>query len=190
MLDNFKIGTRLRLGSGVLILLLLLVGGYAYVAIERIDTELNLVTQDKWPKSLVLDEIRNQFNRETILLNTLILTEDREGREKSFAQITAIQKHISQLMEVLTQRVNSDQGQTLLKRIETVRTDYLAQRSETIDVLRAGTDVKASSLIMNKLHRAEDAYFAAITDMSQYQNFEVDRLSAREIGRASCRERV
>ena len=62
MLKNFKIGTRLSLGFGILLVLMLVVGGYGIKSIKALHEEIDLLVEDRMVKVEQANTIIDQIN--------------------------------------------------------------------------------------------------------------------------------
>ncbi len=175
MLENMQIGVRLRLGAGVFLLLLLVVGLSALVGIRLIHDEVDTLLLDRWPKSVLIGEIRNQVNVESIALSTLLLTGDPTVRRVELERITETREYITKLLEMLESRVKSDIGRALLKNVELLRAGYLEQQRVSLELLRGGAREEATAQMLGKLQQAKREYTAAITAMVLFQNAEVEQ---------------
>lgn len=175
MLKNLNIRTRLRLETGVSVMLLFTVGIFAVFGIKIIDGDVNLLVRDEWPTTVVLDELRNQLNVETITLDTLLLTEDPVMRRQEFERITATRDYISTLLEMLGTRIKGAQGEAYLNNIKAIRIGYLEQQQVALELLRIGARGRAATLILGKLRRTQEAFSTVITSIIQYQNSEVEQ---------------
>ncbi len=175
MLKNHTIETRLRLGAGAMLLLLFTVGLSALFGIMLINDDVETLVQDKWPKTVMLDEIRNQMSLATIALDTALLTNNPTLRQEELNRITRSREEITKLLELLRTRVTSSQGVALLKKIETTRTEYLAEQQGVLKLIRSGAKEKGSALTVGKLRQAQSAYLASVSDMGRYQDSAVEQ---------------
>ena len=175
MLNNCNIETRLRLGTTLILLLLLTAGLSAYLVTQFIYDDVELLVQDTWPTAVVIGELRTRVDLVTNSVNALLLTDDPNLRQEEFNRITQTGEHITRLLELLKERITGVEGEKHLKQMEAARALYLKQLQETLELLRRGGRAQAASLVIGKLHQGEAAYFSAITDMAQFQNFEVNR---------------
>ncbi|NLB64427.1 MAG: methyl-accepting chemotaxis protein, partial [Fibrobacter sp.] len=56
MFKNMRIGARLGLGFGLLVLILALVGSYAINSVQKIDDSLDVMVNDRLPKIIQANE--------------------------------------------------------------------------------------------------------------------------------------
>ncbi len=177
MLKNYTIETRLHLGAGAMLLLLFTVGLSALFGILIINDDVEVLVKDKWPKTVMLDEIRNQMSLVTIALDTALLTNDHALMLEELKRVTRSREEIDKLLELLRTRVTSIQGMELLKKIETTRAEYLTEQQVVLKLIRNGTKEKATALVVGKLRQAQSTYLAAVSDMGKYQDSAVEQHS-------------
>ena len=175
MLKNYTIETRLRLGAGAMLLLLFIVGLSALFGIIIINNDVGTLVQDKWPKTVMLDEMRNQVSLVTIAMDTALLTNDPALRQEELKQVAKSREEITKLLELLRERVTSSEGMELLKKIETTRAEYLAEQLVVLKLIRNGAKEKATTLVVGKLRQAQSAYLAAVSEMGKFQDSAVEQ---------------
>ena len=70
--QNIRIGQRLALGFGVVIALLVLLAGLSYYRITGLSKEVSTMVQDRYPKTVVANQIKAQLNEMSCnMLNVL-----------------------------------------------------------------------------------------------------------------------
>ena len=79
MLKNFKIGTRLSLGFGILLVLMLVVGGYGIKSIKALHEEIDLLVEDRMVKVEQANTIIDQINIVARAVRNLII-DDNKGK--------------------------------------------------------------------------------------------------------------
>lgn len=62
MFKNMKIGMKLGLGFGVILTLLLILGGISISKLNALGNDISNVTEDKWPKTVLANDIKGQVN--------------------------------------------------------------------------------------------------------------------------------
>jgi methyl-accepting chemotaxis protein len=62
MFSNLKIGVRLALGFSVMLLIMVVISAIAMTSFQRINQKVDVITQDKWPKTVVLNDIIAKVN--------------------------------------------------------------------------------------------------------------------------------
>ena len=114
MLKNLNIGTRLQLGAGLILISMLTMGLSALIGMRSIDADVKQLVRNKWPKTVVLDEISTKISLASSDLNVMLLTGDPAVRQEAISRITEIQRSVTPLLETLTPLVKSLPGRDLL----------------------------------------------------------------------------
>ena len=179
MLKNLKIGTRLRLMTWLILGSMFTVGCVALIGMRIINNDVVQLVQTDWPKTTVLDEIRNQLHLVTVDVNTLLLTGDPVIQQEAISRITELQGSINVLLEELIKLVKSSEGQELLGKIMEKRTAYTEQQRIAIKLIQTGPREQATTTILRKLQPAQADYVTALINMSLYHDYEVAHLGSR-----------
>ena len=120
MFKNLKIGVRLGIGFGLMVLLLLTLSTVAYLRVQNINTEIEGLVNDKFPKTVQANDIISAIDTVARLLrNGYIYT--GEERKKALDQITDQRKIISDNLDKLEKSITSDKGKEMLKAVQTAR---------------------------------------------------------------------
>ena len=77
MLKNFKIGTRLSLGFGILLVLMLVVGGYGIKSIKALHEEIDLLVEDRMVKVEQANAIIDQINIVARAMRNMIIDDNK-----------------------------------------------------------------------------------------------------------------
>ncbi len=176
MLKNMKIGTRLSLGFGIVLILMLTLGLFAMNRLKAIDVDVEDLVTDKWPKTLMLNDINKQINVVARALRNIILFDDPAIKEKELARIgeakVIVDKHLDELAKIVRQPA----GKKLLKNIIDTRAAYREQQQIALDLIKAGKKEEATAHLLANMRKAQTAYFDAVEELDSRQVKEVERL--------------
>lgn len=109
---KLRIGQRLSLGFGAVIALLIMLASLAYVRIASLNSEINLLVNDRYPKTVIANTIKADLNEITRnMLNVLIMTDPGQIKKeldniksKNTSTQTAIVAHRTASLFVATNR--------------------------------------------------------------------------------------
>jgi methyl-accepting chemotaxis protein len=165
-MKNLRIGTRLALGFGAVIALLILVisvgvtrSGQARVALDE------LVRRD-WQKVSLAYELRRLVdeNARWMMLMTLV-PEQRKGLEQRIADNCAAGGKVRETLETL---LETDEGRSLLDRFKTVRASLYDRAYVALEeALDRGDAREVSAVLTGQVGPALDAYTQTCTALSQ-----------------------
>ena len=174
--SDFRIGVRLGLGFTVIVLLMLVVGGYSINKMDQLDTLISSLVEDKYPKTVMLNDMKGNINIIARALRNLIISDDKEDNRKEIQRITDAREIISKRLEELVKTVQSDTGKSLLKEVVDTRTAYDASQKTIIGLIEANEKDKARTDILTNVRKSQTAYFSAIEKMIEYQGKEVEKV--------------
>ncbi len=103
MLKNLKIGTRLSLGFGILLMLMLVVGGYGIKSIKALHEEIDLLVEDRMVKVEQANSIIDNVNVIARSLRNIIIDDDKGHQADELKRIAEARKTAGELFESLEQ---------------------------------------------------------------------------------------
>ena len=176
MLKNMKIGTRLSMGFGLVLILMIMLGIFAINRLKAIDNNVEELVKDKWPKTVMLNEITEQINVVARAMRNMLLTDDPAVHQKELSRVTEARDIVSKHLEDLSKTVKSAEGKELLKKVVDARNSYREQQQIAIEMIKAGKKEQAVAHLFGKLRLDQTAYFDSVNNMSTHQEKEVERL--------------
>jgi methyl-accepting chemotaxis protein len=184
MFDKFRIGQRLSLGFGIVMLLLVAVAGLAIQSITSaikdektiVDMQQRAAMADEWVASTQLN-----INRVMGLARSGNNPEVEAHYKPLIAQTT---ERINELQKGLEATVDSDQGKALLVQIAAQRKEYIDMRKTFFDALKAA-DPQAGSLLTDKLLPTAQRYVGTMQELQKSERAQVNAFVLRAEASAS-----
>ncbi|MFJ7565762.1 methyl-accepting chemotaxis protein [Herminiimonas sp. NPDC097707] len=170
---NMKIGTRLGLGFGLILLLVAAMGATGIMRLENINGA---------SRHLVDDSLGMQKSAQNWLLGTsvnasrtlaLVKASDPESQEFFQKAITAQSKQITEIQKSIEDRINSDKEKELFAEVGKKRSAYIDIRKSILGVKAGGNITEANQMIDTKMVPALDAYVDSVKDVLAYYENEV-----------------
>ncbi|HUH40677.1 MAG TPA: methyl-accepting chemotaxis protein [Castellaniella sp.] len=166
---NIKIGTRLALGFGLIILLLVILSGIGMWRMMGGNAS-NVALQDRQAtNALILQWARqvevnaNQALAAANLTNPDVLTVFKEGLQKSDTQV-------NQIRDYLATMIRHPEAQALYQKVAQIQTTYLEGRAEAFKNLDNGEYAKADAFFNKEMPRLTFEYIRNIDALSAFQN--------------------
>jgi methyl-accepting chemotaxis protein len=166
-LNNIKVGSRLALAFGLVLLTAALVAGIGVWRLQELaSTSHTLVTKDAEKLKLAV-YLQQTFNLSWVRTRAIALDSDISHipmwqAEMSSTTLTTIAAH-----KRLVELVELPQGKALLAQIETTRNAFRDARTAMIKNKMAGEDVMAQ--LEHSVKPLSDAYVAAISEFEKFQ---------------------
>ena len=169
MLNNLKLGVRLGIGFAITLILLIVISVTAYTRLGELNSELDNIIEDKFPKTVMANDIADAINQiARQLRNAYIMTGSE--RTKALEAIPEQRKIITDRLEKLEKIVTSDKGRELMKQIQTTRAAYVQQQDKAIEMIQS--DVKQTefaALLTGDLRKTQSEYLKAVNGMVDLQ---------------------
>ena len=168
--SNLKIGSRLALGFGIMVLLML---GIAYTGIHSISGSkdaIRSITQDRYPQIVRATELQVTINEQArILRNLIISAKDPEKSKEWQRQIDEKSKRGVEIIDRLKADTNQPKGSELLNDLIVKREAYAKARADLMSFLAIGKVEEAGIYIFDDFQKPQDDYFAAVAAFTAYQ---------------------
>jgi methyl-accepting chemotaxis protein len=171
---NLKIGTRLTLGFGFVIILLLVLSGIGAWRIVSSQHDNQVLNQ-----RLRTDSLIQQLARQISIganQTQATLAADPDTLHKLEASIKASDQQMQKLGEDLATQIKHPQALALLQQFRQAREAYLKSRDQAFKSLDGGDYGAADTFFNHDLPKITTGLLAEVDRMSQYQNDSVQSL--------------
>uniref|UniRef100_UPI00131BF1EE methyl-accepting chemotaxis protein n=2 Tax=unclassified Pseudomonas TaxID=196821 RepID=UPI00131BF1EE len=168
MLNSLRVSTKLALGFGAAIFLLLLTIGVAILNMEKMKQAADTMSQRNFP----LTVLANTLTRNTLdsgrLMRNLLLQDTVEARAKTLEDIKRVRTENEEILADLGRRVQSDEGKGKLNAIVESRQrlqDKYAEFFRLLDTDRA----QARDYLLNVFAPNNNELVAAANGLNEHQ---------------------
>lgn len=170
---NMKIGVRLGLGFGLILLLVAAMGATGIMRLQNInDASRHLVDE-----SLQKQKAAGEWLQGTSVnaVRTLALVKASNAEVQAFFQkaITAQSAQITEIQKSIEDRINTDKEKELFAEVAKKRSTYIDIRKSILAVKAGGNIDEANQMIDTKMVPALDAYVDSVKDVVAYYQNEV-----------------
>src|SRR5574343_504036 len=168
--SEMKVSTRLTLGFGARVMLMLIVGGLAWQAMNSITGRLNDVIEDKAPKLEWISAINyNVLDIARALRNALLEAQDTAKMEAQIGNVMEARKRIKEAIEKLEPRLTLPEGKAAMKRILDARSAFIEGQDTVIRLLREKKTEEARVYLLTEMRERQRQYAAATGDLQKIQ---------------------
>jgi methyl-accepting chemotaxis protein len=177
MFRNLKIGARLGLSFG---LILVLLGAVTYIGIDgfklmKVSTDDIVV--NRVPKMELALELQRNAETLGLVARDQLLAADAKQLDKAVQQMQAVRDRNVKIMETLTGTVTSERGKEKLADVVRARVEYAKAQDTMVELLQAGKREDAIHWLRTDQREAREA-MAAATDAY----FDHERATVNEAG--------
>lgn len=169
MLTNMKIGTRLILAFGLVLLLLLVNGGISFRIIGHLGDQVTTLAEDRMPKVELANEIIDNINIIARALRNIIIDTSKETQQAELLRIEKARDIISKNIETLKKTITDKEGQSKVQALFDARAAYIEVYKQYIDLVKTGELDKAKGMLLTTIRAVQSKYFAAGEEVVTFQ---------------------
>ncbi|ATG75021.1 histidine kinase [Zobellella denitrificans] len=169
MFKGMRVATKLALGFGLVIAMLLLVSLVGISRMQQLNQAQQMIVEDLWPKTKRANDVIDKANAIAIALRNMMLTQDSRDRQQQQALIQDLRREIAAELEWLQQRIHSEQGTALLRQISEQRQHYIAGQDRLLGLIVQDNPDAAQRYLQNELRPVLRAYQESVVALIEYQ---------------------
>ena len=168
-LSNMRIGARLGLGFGLVILLLIAMAAIGVKQVNAVDHSTEIILHDRYKKVSLGQEIENQVNRQSRALRTALIANDQNIVKGELSKIEDSAKIIAKSVENLEAIIQSEKGKAALRKLLDERAIFKSNEHELLNLINAGKIEEGRTYLIKSMLGPQTAYLAAIDAFQQTQ---------------------
>ena len=170
MLKNMKIGTRLILAFGLVLVMLLVNGGISFRMIEGLSDDITTLAEDRMPKVELANEIIDNINIIARALRNIVIDTSKETQQAELLRIEKARETIGKNLDSLQKTSKSKEGLAKIQILFDARATYIEVYKQYIELVKAGELDKAKGMLLTSLRAVQSKYFAACEELITFQN--------------------
>ena len=170
MFKNLRIGVRLGLGFGLVLVLLIAMSTLSYLRVGALDTDLSDMVNDKFPKTVWANDIGEQINVIARALRNSLLVNKAEDVQKELDRVTAARKLINENLERLDKSIHSEEGKKHLAKLQEARRVFVGDQEKFLELQKAGKRDEAIDLMVTRMRKTQGDYIGAVSALVDFQS--------------------
>ena len=171
MLDNFKVGARLALGFGVAVGLLLILAVVGMINIGSLDSDVEDIVHDKFPKTIWANDIIDAINDNSRAIRNVFISDDPEVQEKELERLNWGKEWVNARVDSLYRTIKTDEGKKLVDDLQDIRKNgYFIARNTMLNHLKSGNRTEAVKMLFGEFRTQQREYIDAANAIIKYQN--------------------
>ena len=169
-ISHLKIGARLGLGFGVVVVLLAAVAFIAISRINLINAATDRILTESFVKLMLTKQIQTEVNVQArFLRNAIIGAGDAAEVSSSLEKLDASLKKNEQNIAKLNGMLTLAGGKALFQTLSDRRLAYKTTRDAAIKLLKDGQPEQAGKYVLKEMRAAQTAFFTAIDALADFQ---------------------
>ena len=167
-IKNMKLGLRLGVGFGIVLILMLTLGAISYQRLGDLNREIDDMAHVQFPKTVQANNVIDAINAIARHLRNGYIYSGAE-QQKSIDSIAGERKVINENLEKLDKSITSVKGRELLKKVAETRAAYVVEQDKFLELLKADKKVEIVALMQGGLRKAQNEYLKAVNDLIDFQ---------------------
>ncbi len=166
---NLKLGSKLGLGFGVVLILLGIVAYIGVTRLSEVSNTLEILATNKIPKVEWVNDLRGEVNLIARAVRNIALSDDEQLNKQDKEKIDKARAQFAEICGKLEKVVNTDRGKEFLTRI---RDDQNAVRllvDKAVTLGMANKTAEAAKVLLTEVRQPQDKLLADLQTMVDYQ---------------------
>ncbi|HMK49654.1 MAG TPA: methyl-accepting chemotaxis protein [Thermodesulfovibrionales bacterium] len=173
-LTNMKVRTQLLIGFGMAIALTLVIASSSVIALSHIADNIKEITQDRWKKTVIANDIIDHINIVARCLRNAALMEDPVKIKGEISTIMDSREKVTNDIKELEQLIKSPEGKAILKDMKDARSNFGPAYMEMIKMIESGRKKEAIAFLFEKTRPLQLAYMENVDKLIKFQGRQMD----------------
>ncbi len=163
-LSSFRIGTRLTIAFGAILILMVAIVSTATHTVSLMAASTRALSDTVFPKVTLPSDLENRINDQAIATLVAQVNGDKESGKAVTAQMAASAKAVDSLYALIDPMVHNPPGSDYYARTKLARVKFRDVRDRVNTMLAAGADAHARQAIIGKEFVPAAAAYIAVAD--------------------------
>src|SRR5665647_671960 len=173
-MKNMKLGTRLAIGFGAVILMMIIVAAIGINRLNAGSATLNKIINTTYAKVALINEIKNSSDASARTLRNAMLAPNPEDRVKYVGVLVESSKKSTETIDKLDKLLSLPKDHELFKSMNDARTNYGTSRGKVVKLINEGRKDEATDLLFKEAIPVYGIYSAAVIKMIEFQQQMMD----------------
>jgi methyl-accepting chemotaxis protein len=169
LIANLRIGSRLGIGFGLVIILLMAMALIGITKVNAIDHNTEIILHDRYVKVSLAHEIANEVNRQSRALRTALIAQNPDTVKSELAKVENSATQIGKAIDKLESIIQTEKGKAALKSLSAARSDFKSHEQELLGMINAGKIDEGRKFLVTEMIGPQTIYLTAIEDFQQSQ---------------------
>ncbi len=168
-MKNWKIGTRITAGFGIVIAIAMMLGVFALSLVGTIEKRSADVTDKALPGLYLVAQIQNGVQKNFAMLLTLAASKDRQEVARLTTALQNARAQNSNLLTEYEKTIVTDKGKELFGKVKAARSVYSTAVEAVLQLKRDAKDPEAVATLEGELRPANVKYVDAMTEVMAFR---------------------
>ncbi|MEI7842824.1 MAG: methyl-accepting chemotaxis protein [Gallionellaceae bacterium] len=164
-----KVGTRLALGFGAVITLMIIIAAVGINSMNSINKELDDIVGDKFPKTVWANNMVDGVNVIARAMRNGLLETDPAKISAQIDRIGVAREEIKAELAKLEDKIKSPEGIAVLEKVKEARATYVGHQDEFLKLMKDGKRDESRVYLLDTLRKSQTVYIDSISKLINFQ---------------------
>jgi methyl-accepting chemotaxis protein len=169
LLKNCRIGMRLGLGFGLVLLLMTGIAGLGVANLNQVAERVDELVSQRFPRTVWANNIIDGVNTTARSMRDALLVSSQADQQVELDRIVDARKGIAKNLEKLRQAVDSQDEKEALGRLMEVRERYLDVQERFLRMIRENQTEDAKAYLLGEARDLQAKYLKATGELIEFQ---------------------
>lgn len=169
-LSGLSLGKRLTVSFTVVIAFMALLAVLAVVRIAALNSEIELIVNDRYPKTNIANSIKVQTNEVGRSMLGILIMSDPGQIKAELANIEKVNAANNEAIATLDKILTDEKGRELLKNIIVIRDKFAPLQAEFVKLIAEDSKEEAQLKYLFSIRALQKKYFVALDAFVEYQD--------------------
>jgi methyl-accepting chemotaxis protein len=179
---DLRIGTRLALGFGFAVLIMLAMAFIARLGLGQIAGSIDLINQDRYVKIRLAASVSSALESQARIVRNVLLLDNAAERQQELDRLPALREQVQAAYGKLEPMLATAEGKALFASLMARRAPYLEALAAFEGTLRKGLTDEARGLLMQTLRPRQLEYMKTINEFTAFQEKLMNEAGAESRG--------
>lgn len=170
LLRNLKIGSRLIITLGILLLLTIGIGAESIIKASAVQNRIIDITQRRMVLISHLNDLRHEVNRQSRFLRNMVIIDDKSKIDIEHQAVIESRKKSEKLINLLSQEIHAAKGKELLNQTVNARKRFSSDVDRYFSLIESGEKNKAVIYLLEGLRPVQLEYLRILDGSIQFQS--------------------
>ncbi len=179
MFKNIKIGAKLNLSFGIVLIFLSVIAGMGITRLSSMNDAITKISDDQFQKVVIVGEMKDVANSTRAGIRNLILTDDATDKQQMQKRIETDRNKQTELYAKLEKTVVSAEGKALLDAFNKTRNPYNAAIDKVAKLALENKNTEAYALLVGEVRTVQTQYLNSLEALNKHQVQGVNNASTK-----------
>jgi len=176
---NLKVGARLGLGFGAVIVMMLVVAALGASNLRTIQGQLDDVVNHEFQKTALSNDILESVHSIGIYMRDSLMVSGKSNIQKELDGVYEKRKAIKEAVDRLQVAMTSEWDMAILSKVLDARTRYVGAQEKFIKLVEDGKQEEAKAYMLEEAMALQDDYIVKLNELVAYQTAEMKKIGGQ-----------